>query len=247
MSISGIQSTYTNLSSGYKINSAADNAAGLSISEKIIAETTGYEVGSSNAKDGIGLLNVAEGALSGIHDSLQRIRELGVKAMNGLYSDSDRKAIQMEIDGLKQSIQSTAKNTSFNTLKPLDGSMADIELATNPEGDTLKIKLANSTLESLGIADFDVTGEFDLEAIDKAIEMVSEARSKYGAKSNALAHTIRSNDYTQLNLTAANSRIKDTDYGEEMMKKNRDEVLQQYRIFSIKAKKESEAGILKLF
>ena len=69
--------------------------------------------------------------------------------------------------------------------------MADIELATNPEGDTLKIKLANSTLESLGIADFDVTGEFDLEAIDKAIEMVSEARSKYGAKSNALEHTIQ--------------------------------------------------------
>jgi len=247
MSVSGISNAYANLSSGYKINSAADNASGLSISEKLTAETTGYEVASSNAKDGIGLLNVAEGALSGIHDSLQRIRELSVRSMNGLYSDSDRKAIQMEIDGLKSSIQSTAKGTSFNTLKPLDGSMADLELATNPEGGSLKIKLVNSTLESLGIADYDVTGKFDLDAIDKAIEMVSAARSKYGAHTNALEHTIRNNDYSAYNLTSANSKLKDTDIGEELVKKNRDEILEQYKIFSIKSKKEADAGVLKLF
>lgn len=249
MNISGVQSsnTYTALSSGYKINNAADNAAGLAISEKLQSQTTGHSVGSSNAKDGISLINVAEGALSGIHDSLQRIRELGVRASNGLFSDSDKQAFQSEIDGLKQSIQDVAKGTTFNTMKLLDGSMADIDLATNPQGGKLKIQLVNSTLESLGIADFDVTKDFDLKAIDDAIKRISEARSKLGSQSNALTHTINYNDTAHYNLTAANSRIKDTDYAEEITKKNRDEALQQYRIFGIKAKSEQNAGILKLF
>jgi len=249
MSISGIQSTntYTALSSGYKINGAADDAAGLAISEKLQSQTSGYSAGSSNAKDGISLINVAEGALSGIQDSLQRIRELGVRASNGLWSDSDKQIFQSEIEGLKQSIQDVAKGTSFNTMKLLDGSMADIELATNPEGGKLKIQLENSTLESLGIADFDVTKDFNLKAINDAIQKISEARSNLGSKSNALSHTISYNDNAHYNLTAANSRIKDTDYTEEITKKNRDDALQQYRIFGIKAKSEQNAGILKLF
>lgn len=249
MSISGIQSqsTYTALSSGYRINSAADDAAGLAISEGMKAQTTGYDVGSANAQDGISVINIAEGALSGIQDSLQRIRELGVKASNGLYSASDREAIQVEIDGLLQEIQQTAKNTTFNTMKLLDGSMADMQLATNPQGGGLKIQLVNSTLESLGIADFNVTGNYNLDDIDKAMDMVSSARSTLGAQSNTLEHTIRYNDYASYNLTAANSRIRDTDYGEEVIKMSRDKVLQQYRIFGIKAKANANAGVLRLF
>ena len=249
MSISGIQAqrTYTSLASGYRINSAADDAAGLSISTKLTTQENGYNVGSKNAQDGISLINVAEGALSGMQDSLQRIHELAVKSLNGLYSDSDRSAIQAEIDQLKQSIQATAKGTSFNTLKPLDGSMADIDLATNPEGSGLEIQLENTTLESLGIADFDVTGDFNLDDIKNAMEKISKARSSLGAQSNALEHTIRNNDYTSYNTTAANSRIADTDYAEEMIKKNREEILQKYRIFGIRAKKDADAGILRLF
>lgn len=249
MSISGIQreKTYAVLASGYKINRAADNAAGLAISEKLLKEENGYKVGSSNAWDGISLSNIADGALSGMQDSLQRIRELAVKASNGLYSASDREAIQMEIDGLKQTIQSTAKGTNFNTLKLLDGSMADIKLATNPKGGGMTIQLANSTLETLGIADFDVTGDFKLEDIDNAMNMVNKARSKFGAQTNTLEHTIKFNDYASYNLAAANSRIKDTEYGEEMIKKNRDDVLEKYRVFTIKAKTFTEAGVLKFF
>ena len=249
MNISGIQSqnTYTALSSGYKINKAADNAAGLAISEKLLSQTNGYDAGSSNAKDGISLINVTDGALAGIQDSLQRIHELGVRASNGLYSSEDKQAFQAEIDGLKENIQGIAKGTSFNTLKPLDGSMADIELATNPEGGKLKIQLVNSTLESLGIADFDVTKDFDLKDIENAMEKISSARSSLGAHSNSLQHTINYNDYANYNLTAANSQIKDTDYAEEIIKKNRDEALQQYRIFGIKAQNEQNAGFLKLF
>lgn len=248
MSISEVQAqrTYEALASGYKINRAADDAAGLAISEKLESVSNGFAVGSSNAENGICLNNIAEGALSGIHDTLQRMRELAVQASNGLYSASDREAIQAEIDGLKQSIQQTARGTSFNTLKLLDGSMADINLATNPEGGGLEIELVNSTLESLGIADFDVTGDFDLSDLDKAIEMVSEARSSLGAQTNALEHTINYNDNASYNLTVANSRIKDTEYGEEIIKKNTEDILAEYRIFSLKAKNEANAGVLKL-
>ncbi len=249
MSVSGIQgsSSYQALSSGYKINSAADDAAGLAISGKLETQVDGYEVGSNNAEDGQNLLNVADGALSGIQGSLQRIRELSLQSMNGIYTDSDRAAIQYEIDGLKQSIQDTAKGTSFNTLKLLDGSMADINLATNPQGGGLKIQLVNSTLESLGIDDYDVTGNFNLEDIDNALNMISEARSNIGAQTNRLDYAISNNEYASYNLTEANSRIKDTDYAEELINRNREEALEQYRMFGIKAKMNNDAGILKLF
>ena len=249
MNISGVQSrsSYEALTSGSRINRSANDAAGLAISEKLKSNTTGFNVGSSNAKDGKSLINVADGALSGIQDSLQRIRELGLKASNGLYGAAEKQAIQMEIDGLKGTIQDTAKNTSFNTLKLLDGSMADIQLATNPQGSGLKIGLANATLDALGIKDFDVTKNFDLKTIDNAISKVSEARGKMGAQSNGLDSAINYNDYSSYNLTAANSRIRDTDYGKETITKNRDQALQQYKLYTMKAKMNSDAGFLKLF
>ncbi|MBQ8527075.1 MAG: flagellin [Lachnospiraceae bacterium] len=241
------QNTYANLSSGSRINKAADDASGLAISEKLKSQATGFEVGAENANDGVSMMNIADGALSGIQDSLQRMRELAVKASNGLYSAEDKSYIQKEIDGLKQTIQETAQRTSFNEMTLLDGSKADVDLATNPSGGGLSIQMVNSTLESLGIADFDVTGKFNLEDIDKAMEKVSEARSSLGAQTNALGHTISYNKIADYNLTAADSRIRDTDYAEEIINKNREEILQKYRIFGIQAKKDADAGILKLF
>lgn len=248
MSVSAIQSQrlFTSLVSGKRINSAADDAAGLAISEKLLTQTNGYSVGTNNAADGINLMNVADGALSTMQDSLQRIRELAVQAGNGIYSASDKELIQMEIDGLKQSIQDAAKGTEFNTMKLLDGSMADISLATNPSGGGLKIQMANSTLESLGIADFSVTGKFSLDDIDSAITTVSKARSKLGAKTNALGHTINYNENAGLNLMAANSRIRDTEYGSAIINRNRDNILSQYRMFAMKAQMNHQAGVLKL-
>ncbi len=252
MSISGISSystaDYASLASGRRISSAADDAAGLSISEKLTTESNGLSVASSNAEAGNDLLKVADGALSGIADSLQRIRELGVQASNtAVNSPSDISAMQKEIEGLKQSIQDTAKGTSFNTKKLLDGSMADLNLATNPQGGGKTIQLADSTLESLGIADFDVTGDFDLQTIDDAIAKVSEARSSIGAQSNSLTAAVRSNDYTAQNTTAANSRLADEDYGAKLTEQKKDEAMEKYRIFSLNAQRENEAGILKLF
>lgn len=252
MGILGIQSqstynSYRALSSGSRINTAADDATGLAISERLKRQINGYDVGAENAQDGQNLLNVADGALGGIQDSLQRIRELAVQSTNGIYSDSDRASIQVEIDQLKDHIKQTAKSTSFNEMKLLDGSMADIELATNPQGDTLEIQLENATLEALGIADFDVTGSFNLDDIDHAMSMISKARSGLGAQSNRLDHTINYNYYASYNLTASESRIRDADYGNEITKKTTDNILQNYRIFTMKAKKKDDEGILQLF
>ncbi|MBR2409157.1 MAG: flagellin [Lachnospiraceae bacterium] len=248
MSVSAIQSQrlFTSLAGGKRINSAADDAAGLAISEKLLAQTNGYAVGTNNAADGMNLMNVADGALSTIQDSLQRIRELAVQAGNGIYSSSDKELIQMEIDGLKQSVQDAARGTEFNTMKLLDGSMADLSLATNPSGGGLKIQMENSTLDSLGIADFNVTGKFSLDSIDNAIKAVSKARSRLGAKTNALGHTINYNENAGLNLMAANSRIRDTDYGLAVTNKNREDILSRYRIFAMKAQMNNHAGVLKL-
>lgn len=252
MTISNVGSNnpYESLSSGYRINRSADDAAGLAISQKLERQTTGYEVGSENAKDGMSLINIADGALQGMQDALQRMRELGIRAMNGLATEDDKAAYQVEVDQLKEHIQSIAKSTNFNTVKLLDGSMADLHLATNPEGSGLKIQLENTTLESLGIADFNVLGDYqdiDLDAIDKAMDKVNSARSRMGAQYNRLEHTVANNDYTNYNLTAANSRIKDADYSEEIIKKNRDDALQSYKIFALKSKMTVDGGFLRLF
>lgn len=236
MGISAIGSNgagYDNLSTGKKLNTAADNPSGLIIAEELTAQRNGYDVGSDNAAAGKDLLNVAEGALGNIQDSLQRIRELSVQASNtAVYSAKDIAAMQEEVEQLKQGIQFGAESTEFNTQKLLDGSMADMNLATNPDGTGMKIQMANATLEALGIADFDLTKDFDISAIDDAISKVSEARSSIGATTNALDSTIRYNDYTSQNLTVSKSRLEDLDYGKAMAETEKEKVLFQYRTFA---------------
>ena len=249
MSIQSIssQTDYRALASGRRINSAADDAAGSAVANKLQAQSNGLSAASDNAKTGQDMLRVSDGALAGIQESLQRMRELSVQAGNGIYSDSDKKAIQQEIEGLKQDIQGLAKGTSFNTKKLLDGSMADSYLATDPQGGGRRIQMADSTLESLGIADYDVTGEFDIRQIDDAIKKVSEARGSMGAQSNGLDSVIRYNDYARVNTTQALSRIEDTDYAKEVTEQKKNETLDQYRVFVQKAKMQEDAGFLKLF
>ena len=129
---------YSHLSSGKRINTAKDDAAGLAIANRMKTQETGYQVGADNAGMAIGASNVAEGALGGMSDYLQRIRELAVKSMNGINSDADKQIYQKEIDQLKQGIEGLARDTSFNEQKLLDGSMADMHLATNPDGNGMK-------------------------------------------------------------------------------------------------------------
>ncbi len=231
--ISGVSSQnnmYGQIASAKRINRAADDAAGLTIAQKMNSQETGLRVGSDNAKDGISLLNVADGALGQITDSLQRIYELGVKASSGLNTGEELGAIQSEIDQLKSDIEGIGKNTEFNTMKILDGSMADIDLATKPDGTGQKIQMVNSTLEQLGIADFDVTKGFDLNKISDAISKVSEARSSMGAQTNALESAVRYNDYAAENTLSSRSRLEDLDMAKAISDQKKNETLNQYQL-----------------
>ena len=136
MAISGISGgmDYGKIASGKRINTAADDASGLAIANKMKKESNGLDVGASNIKDGIGVANIKDGAMASMQDSLQRIRELSLKASNGLYGASEKQIIQGEIDHILQGIEQTAKTTSYNEMKLLDGSMADMKIASNPDG-----------------------------------------------------------------------------------------------------------------
>lgn len=245
---SGLYKSYSHISSGKRINSAADDAAGLAIGKKMEREERGLLVGAENTKDGIGMLNVADGALDGIMDHLQRIRELGLRSLNGLNSDDDRQSYQTEIDQLKEGIQSIAKNTSFNERTLLDGSMADLHLATNPNGGGLDIGMENSTLQSLGIADLDVTSpDFNLNAIDNAMKMVSGQRSSLGASTNRLEHTYNYNLSAHEQQLGARSRIEDLDMPKAISEKKKEELLSQYRNLMLRKKMDQKANVLRLF
>lgn len=252
MSVNSISSQssyniYSQLSSGKRINKAADDAAGLAIGQKLQKNENGLNVGAQNAREGVGALNVADGAMGGITDYLQRIRELAVRSMNGLYSNSDRQAFQTEIDSLKEGIQSLAKGTSLNEQKLLDGSMADLHLATNPDGTGMNIQMQNTTLEALGIADFDVTGSFDLDVIDKALEKVSSARSSMGAATNRLEHTYNYNLQASENLVGSRSRIEDLDMPKAISEKKKQDLLTQYRMLMLRRQMNNDTMVTRLF
>lgn len=238
---------YQQLSSGKRINSAADDAAGLAIAQKLTTQSNGYDVGSRNAATSQDMLKVADGALSSISDSLQRMRELSLQAANtAIYGNDELGAIQQEIEQLKQSI-SDVSQTQFNGMNILDGSKVNSHVASNPDGSGMNINMGSSTLEMLGIADFDVTGDFDISVIDEAIEKVSSQRSGMGASSNALEHTMNFNSYASYNLTASKSRIEDLDYGEAVSDMKKNDVLQQYRIMMQKNIENENGRVIQLF
>lgn len=245
---SGIFNSYSHISSGKRINSAADDASGLAIAKKMEREETGLRVGAQNAQEGIGFLNVADGALGGVTDYLQRIRELALKSMNGTNSASDKEIYQNEINQLKEGIQSLAKDTTLNEQKLLDGSMADLGLATNPNGGGMKIQMANSTLEVLGIADLDVTSDnFSLDAIDNAMNIVASQRANLGASTNRLEHTYNYNMSASLEQLGSRSRLEDLDIPKAVSEKQKRELLFEYQIMMQKKKQEQDGLVTRMF
>ena len=236
---------YGKIASGKKIQSAADGAAELSIVEKEDAQVRGLNAGAKNIGSAQDMLKVADGAMEGITDYLQRIRELAVQASNtAVVTDSDRANIQMEIDQLKQGISDIASQTTFNTKPLLDGSNTEFQIATNADGASMAVSTADATLAALGIADFDVTGNFDIADIDKALETVSAARSSAGAQSNALEYAYNYNTDASLNATAAKSRLEDLDIPQAISEQKKQETLQEYALFMQKKKQEEEQNKL---
>lgn len=250
MSISSIKNIteYGQLASGKRINRAADDAAGLAIAQKLNVAARGTDVATRNTRDGILASNIADGGYNSIMDRLQRVRELSVKAMNGLYSDSDRQIIQNEIDQQLQGINEASRSTVYNEQKLLDGSKTTIELATNPTGKRSSMQLYSATLENLGLEGYSVAnGEINLDAIDAAIEQVSRDRSQLGASANALAARERVNQVAYENLVASQSRIEDLEMNEGIVKLKTQQTLQSVQIAMQNKKKEQDQMILGIF
>lgn len=243
--ISGVD--YSAIASGKRINSGADDAAGLTIANKLESQATGLTTASENAKTASDALTIADGALGGINEYLQRIRELSVKASNGLNSASDLSAIQKEIDGSLKGIEDLASGTEFNTKKLLDGSMATMDTASNPDGSGMKIQMANSTLESLGINGYNVTGDFDINVIDQAMDRVSDSRSSIGAQVNALEYTQNYNANSALLTTKSQSKLEDLDIAKAVSDQKKTEVIDQYRMSMQKKEMEQDLLITKMF
>lgn len=220
------------LSSGMRINRAADDPAGLAISEKMRAQIRGLEMAQKNAQDGISLIQTAEGALHETQAMVHRVRELAVQAASDTnMTEGDRQAMQMEINELLDEIDAVAGRTEFNTQTLLDGSFTDKKIHTGANaGQNMSISIGAMTTASLGLdglrADPEGTegGILTQEGADKAIGLadtainrVSTERARLGAKQNRLEHTINNLSVTHENLVAAESRIRDADIAKEMM------------------------------
>ncbi|MBS5065115.1 MAG: flagellin [Hungatella hathewayi] len=224
------------LSSGFRINRAGDDAAGLAISEKMRAKIKGLESAMSNSQDAISLVQTAEGAMQEIHSMLNRMAELATKASNSTYDATDRQAIQDELDAMSDEIDRIADSIEFNGTKLMDGSATELKLRigdTNDSFNELKLKLTDMHAEEIGIpaADLKVNdvdaADGALAAIKTAINNVSKARSYFGANQNRLDHTMNNLGTTTENLTAAESRIRDVDMASEMINYTKNSVLVQ--------------------
>lgn len=237
---------YGRFASGKKVQSAADGAAELSIIQKEDAQIRGQKAGENNIGAAKDMLNVADGAMSGIADYLQRIRELAVQASNtATVTDSDRANIQKEVEQLKMGISDIASQTTFNTKELLNGTNDEFKIATDANGNDKTVTTANATLDMLGIADFDVTGDFNIQDIDDALAKVNESRSGMGAQSNALEYAYNNSTNSRLNHTAGKSRLEDLDFPEAISEKKKKETLQEYALFMQKRQQQDAANRMK--
>jgi len=233
------------LSSGYKINRAADDAAGLSISEKMRRQIRGLTQASLNAADGISMVQTAEGALNEVHDMLQRMNELSVKAVNGTLQSEDQNYIQAEINQLASEITRTANDTKFNKKDLLKA--GDVTLQVGSEaGQTIKFKLSAMDAATLSVGDLKISSDASIGKIEKAIQKVSSFRSDLGAIQNRLEHTINNLDNVVENTTAAESQIRDTDMASEMVKFSNINILAQAGQAMLAQANQGNQGVLAL-
>lgn len=226
------------MSSGLRITCAADDPAGLAISEKMRAQIRGLQQASRNVQDSISLMQTAEGAMGETTSILQRIRELLVQASNDTYNKNDRENIQSEIDELLKEVDNIAKNTEFNEIKLLDGSInknkegLSFQIGANA-GQQKTINIENMDKGSLGIQDINVVGKTSeeissmIDVVDKAIKSTSTQRSSIGANINAMERRIDYLDNAALNLQEAESRIRDLDIAKAAMEYAKTQVLMQ--------------------
>lgn len=237
------------LSSGYRINRAADDAAGLSISEKMRAQIKGLNQAQMNVQDGVSLVQTAEGAMTEVSDMLVRLKELAVKAGNSTYSASDIAAVQKEWDALVTAIDNVANKTRFNGNNILDGSTAFTIQSGEASGDQIAVAAVDIKAATLGVTGQTLaagnTGA-QITAIDTAIGKVNTARSDLGALQNQFEHTYNNLGATAENLQGAESRIRDTDMAKEMQTYTKFNILQQAATAMLAQANQAPQGVLQL-
>ncbi len=242
--------TMEKLSSGYRINRAADDAAGLAISEKMRFQINGYNQAMRNAQDGISLLQTAEGALTEVHSMLQRMNTLANQAATGTYDNDDRAALQLEVDELIEEIDNIAKSTEFNGISLLQQNTSVTFQIGALDTNTLETSLAAMTQAALGIDALSVSTQTGansgLDMIQSAIKIVSERRANFGAVQNRLEHTINNLGVTSENLSASESRIRNADMAKEMTDFTRNQILVQAGTAMLAQANSAPQGVLRL-
>lgn len=253
VSTSNLSKATEKLSSGYRINRAGDDAAGLSISEKMRGQIRGLDQASTNAEDGVSLIQTAEGAMNEVHSILQRMRELTVQAANDTNVTADRTAIAAEQSQLQQEITRIGSQTEFNTMKLLDGSFQNKNLQVGANNaQSIAFSISTITANGLGVDEVGKNMEdyakatAYLDTIDTAITTVSTERSNLGAIQNRLEHTIANADNTSENLQAAESRIRDVDMADEMVTYSKNNIIQQAAQSMLAQANQSTQGVLSL-
>ena len=229
---SRLQGNFSRLSSGLRVASAADDAAGLGISERMRSQIRSFGAASRNAQDGISLAQTAEGALNEVSANLTRMRELAVQASNGTLNSTDRATINTEFTALRTEIDRIADTTEFNGVSLLNGASSSVSIQVGLDsGESISISLQNTTDSTLGLsglaADSTTNAQAALSALDTAINTVNTARGNLGAAQNRLQSSFRSILSARENLSASESRIRDVDVAEETADLTRNSILQQ--------------------
>lgn len=251
-----IQTSMAQLASGNRITRSADDAAGLAISENLKSQIRSYNQASRNANDGISMIQTSEGGLSEVSNILTRMRELGIQSSSDTVSDKERSLIDREVQQLKSEVQRIAVSTKFGTQSLIDGNGAtydfQVGISNNPEADRISYNAgeANASIDSLGIAGFDFSSKVGaqeaLSVLDEAQSNVNAFRANLGALQNRLESTISNTGTMYENLSAANSRIRDTDVAQASSEMTRNNILLQASTSTLAQANQVPAMALKL-
>ncbi len=253
------------MSSGYRINRAGDDAAGLAISEKMRAQITGLQTAQKNSEDGVSLVQTAEGALTEVHSMLNRMVELATQSANGTYSSANRAEMQKEVKALREEIDRISNTANFNGTTLFTGTTASVAIhagETSKDANQIKITLSAMSAKSMTAtiggtsttiklnSDVNVStatlAKASIDKINTAIDIVSSMRSDFGALQNRLEHTINNLGVQTENLSAAESRIRDVDMAKEMMAYTKNNILVQASQAMLAQANQVPQGVLQL-
>jgi flagellin len=242
-----VSQSMARLSSGYRINSAADDAAGLGISESMRSQIRGLAQAQRNIQDGVSMVQTAEGNLDEVHSMLQRVRELAVQYKNGSLDTNARTSIQNEVNQLASEISRIGSSAAFNGTSLLNGtSTVSFQVGAN-DGQEIAVSLVDLANQvGTSYSSLSTTGTTDISEIDAAITNVSTARAQFGAVQNRLEHALSVSASYQENLTAAESRIRDVDMADEMVSLTKNQILQQAGTAMLSQANQAPQSVLRL-